>query len=146
MRSRYLRIAVLIFQALWFGVLVPGHRRGVIALPGEQSFAALSQERSCCAVDGSEHRHSPQIPCRDPAQHCAICHLAMRLSTPPEIDIVLPPCGLAEVRRLSSFDAPASILTVPTYDGRAPPAALLPSAEFRLTYQCHCAQLRNAPK
>jgi hypothetical protein len=126
MRSRTLRIAILIFQALWLGVLVPGHRRGVVALPGEQNFAAFSSERSCCAVDGSEHRHLPQVPCsRDPAKHCAICHLAMRLSTPPAIDIVLPPCGLAEVRPLSSFDAPASILTLPTYDGRAPPSALL---------------------
>ena|SRR5437763_1659197 len=129
MRSRYLRIAVLIFQALWFGVLVPGHRRGVIALAGEESVAALAQERSCCRVDASKGGQAPQIPCnRDPAQHCAICHLAVRLSTPPAIDIVLPPCGLAETLAFNKFEAPASILTVPTYDGRAPPAILLPAA------------------
>jgi hypothetical protein len=129
MRSRSLRIIVLIFQTLWLGVLVPGHRRGVIALPGEASVTALSQERSCCPVDESKGKHAPQTPCsRDPAEHCAICHMALRLSVPPTIDIVLPPCGLAETLVLARCDAPISISTVPTYDGRAPPAALLPSA------------------
>src|SRR6478609_1433821 len=109
MRSRALRIAILLFQALWFGVLVPGHRRGMIALPGEQNFSELSQARSCCRVEKSKSKGAPQIPCsRDPAQHCAICHLAMRLSTPPVIDIILPPCGLAEVLTPSSSDLPAA--------------------------------------
>jgi hypothetical protein len=121
MRSRVLRIAILLFEALWLNVIVPGHRRGVVALPGERCSTCATQvvvAKACCA----NKAHPAKAPDgRDPAEHCAICYFAARLSAPVVIDFTLPPLaliGFAEPRQAE--EAPA-IHFFATYDGRAPP-------------------------
>ena len=111
MRCRWGRIALLVFQAIWLNVIVPGHKRGIVPLPG-----SCHANDSCCAADGCDSeqapgshgsdaggaRHTP-LP-RDSASHCAICQFAARLTLPPVVDYVPPLLGLALV-----LDPPAPL-------------------------------------
>jgi hypothetical protein len=86
MNGRSLRISLLIFVAVWFGVIVPGHRRGQIALAGWQP--------SCCAVPKAIHGVSPskdQPTC--PPAACAVCHLLATLDLPTAVQLDVPPLG-----------------------------------------------------
>jgi hypothetical protein len=117
-RSRKFRIALLAFQLLWYGVIVPGHRRGVVTLDGKR------QTPSCCCccdsqpVKGADSRQPPVQP-----GHCAICDFTAHLTLPPVVDFELAPHGMLErcavpvVEQRLSRDIPA------TYDGRGPPLA-----------------------
>jgi hypothetical protein len=122
-RSRHFRVAFLAFQFLWLNVIVPGHRRGVVSLPG--------MECSACAADAGHTVHaccpsgpkSPQPIPADKADRCAICFFAARLSPTVAIDFTHPPLRLIGVSDL----APELINHSPdfafTYLGRAPPSA-----------------------
>ncbi len=131
MRSRALRIAILLFQAMWLNVIVPGHTRGVVALPGEQcsncqSALALIRAPFCCAARqgvGRETPHRSVPPSRDPAQHCAICHFAARLSLPIAVDLTLPPLAFAGFVPQQRAEHVAHICFRATYDSRGPPHA-----------------------
>jgi hypothetical protein len=123
MRGRAFRIALLLVQAVWLNVVVPGHRRGIIALPGEgcEACAVAAAPHPCCQSHGQSQQ--PAAPAKDPANHCLICYFAARLTPPPVVDLTPPPLRLAE-----SLSPPAAhIITacppIPTYDGRAPPAS-----------------------
>ena len=83
-RSRGLRLIVMLLQAAWFNVVVPGHRRGAVALPAEQCAAQSCAMDACCpemAGDATAPRKAPASG--DPAAHCAICQFATALFTPP---------------------------------------------------------------
>lgn len=134
MHSRALRIAILLFQASWLNVVVPGHTRGCVALPGE-SCPACGQRAgdagsSCCDMpDGQPAAsHSHPTPRHDPARHCAICYFAARLSLPVVFDFTHPPLGLSGVVAPEQVWQIVSIPFAATYDGRAPPQASPPSA------------------
>src|SRR4051794_33155032 len=87
-------IALLLVEALFFNVIIPGHTRGVIQLAGSQSQA------SCCA---SRHGESKQTPCDNKrAANCAICAFAARLTVPLAIDFAPPPTGLVAILRPSA--------------------------------------------
>src|SRR5205823_4516041 len=97
-------IALLIFQAVWLNVIVPGHTRGSVALPGSAPYA--------CADSPIAHRccHAP-APKDDPPSpgnrgKCAICFFAARLSTPPAIDATLAALGLSPVAPLPAPAVP----------------------------------------
>jgi hypothetical protein len=119
MRSRAARIAVLLFQALWLNVILPGHRRGIVALPG-------SECESCRLACAPACHHSPgdskdSVPV-DPAAHCAICHFAAMLSLPPAIEVAPTTHRFLELRPAPIIERSASVPFPGTYDGRAPPA------------------------
>jgi hypothetical protein len=134
MRSRALRIAILVFEALWLNVVVPGHTRGSVALPGERcpscERCAADPISPCCDMPEGQpvasHPHS--VPHRDPARHCAICYFAARLSLPVVFDFTHPPLGLLGAAAPQPAGHIVSIPFVATYDGRAPPQASPPSA------------------
>ena len=114
MRSRALRILLLVFEALWLNVLVPGHRRGVVPLPGERCVACEPANRRCPADRG------PSKPV-DPAAHCAICYFAARLSPPPAVDLAPPRPQMLCAAEPTPPHVRAAIPFLPTYDGRGPP-------------------------
>jgi len=123
MRATWLRILILLFEALWLNVIVPGHRRGMVPLPGESceamGMAGASSARACC-----EHRSNGQsTPTHqgDPAQHCAICYFAARLTVPPPIDFAPRPTALAERIKPIAPVVAVSFAFPATYDGRGPP-------------------------
>lgn len=121
MHSRAFRVALLVFEALWLTVIVPGHQRGIVRLPGENCPACEAQTAApdCCQKQPAPVGHKPA---GDPAQHCAICYFAARLCTPPVIDLSPPPLRLVASLPVPAAHARESFPILPTYDGRAPPA------------------------
>ena len=125
MRRRVTGILLLLFQVLFLNVVVPGHTRGMITLDGKASVRGLSDLdggagalRGCCAM---EHRKGKEAPTSQDRADCAICHLAVRLTTPPPVDFHL--AQLTLLQRAKPLPAP----TIPSMDvsrpywGRAPP-------------------------
>jgi hypothetical protein len=124
MCGRGFRILLLVFEALWLNVIVPGHHRGAVPLPGEECAACQTQVADCCP-EHSGHRAPPAKPRGDPAQHCAICYFSARLCPPPAIDFSPPP-----LRLIAQLPFPAPHIRdaapfIPSYYGRAPPQARL---------------------
>lgn len=127
MRWRGLRIALLVFEAVWLNAIVPGHRRGVVALPGESCGLcqeAASTERACCTHHVSSRPAPKDDPGKgDPAKHCAICYFAARLCTPPVVDLTPPPLRLVGQLPFPNPQSRDSVDFIPTYYGRGPPTA-----------------------
>ena len=120
MRSRALRILLLVFEALWLNVIVPGHRRGAVPLPGEKCVACEPPKDDCCPEASGSTKSTPSKPV-DPAAHCAICYFAARLSPPPVIDFTPPRPQVVGLAQVPPPIARPSVPFLPTYDGRAPP-------------------------
>src|SRR5580700_6728923 len=94
MRRRGLCVALAIFEAIWLNVIVPGHRRGIVQMPGASSAAICP---CCCCEQPSAPSHpngSKQDAPSGPAGTCAICNFAAHLSVPPVIDFTPPPLKL----------------------------------------------------
>ena len=112
-------IALVIFQSLWLNVVLPGHTRGAITLPGYEASSGSSQ--GCCKPQDHDSRDSNKPT--DRAAHCAICFFAARLTLPDVIDLNPAPLGLAGDAPDESRDSIASIDLRLTYLGRGPPVA-----------------------
>lgn len=124
LRSRILRLTVLALQAVWFNVIVPGHRRGVVALPGETCPACHADAEACCPdMADPPPAHPKAPPAGDPASHCAICHFAAALSVPPAIDFAPPALELLDRIEPAVVERAAAVTFHVPYDGRAPPSA-----------------------
>ena len=105
-------IALVVFQSLWLTVILPGHTRGAITLPGYKADAD-----KCCKHETPKQ----EAPSKDRASHCAVCFFAARLSMPVAIDM-----APQELARCGQHEAPvpeivASLELQLTYLGRAPP-------------------------
>jgi hypothetical protein len=115
-------ILLLLFEAVWLNVILPGHTRGAVALPGPAT--PVETCGGCCAAKPAEDS-PPQksAPSKERAARCAICAFAARLTTPTSIDLRLPPLARLEIAPLPE---PVSILSHrphATHYGRAPPTA-----------------------
>ena len=86
MRHRLFRISLLVFVAIWFGVIVPGHRRGQITLAGCQT--------RCCESGSMPAGHSRHEPVPQPAS-CAICHFLATLDLPTPVQLHVPVLAFA---------------------------------------------------
>jgi hypothetical protein len=118
MHGRIGRIALVLFQALWLNVILPGHTRGIITLPGT---ACADGPSSCCLRKAHVKSHLPAKPAPRPGS-CAVCFFAARLSTPDFIDLTPPPLGLlttASIPPSQSLYPPSLVLA---FDSRGPPA------------------------
>src|SRR5436305_2037273 len=124
MRRRGFSIALLLFEALWLNVIVPGHTRGIVPLPGSACPRCVAHAAQTCHGSSATSPHHPDDgrPCGDPAGNCAICHFAVRLTLPPVIDLTPPRLQLVETCRAERTVVPSSIRLNLTYYGRAPPA------------------------
>ena len=81
-------LALVIFEALWLNVIIPGHRRGCVTMPC-CSCSEASGAPACplCAAAGKGSKHSPTPADR---QNCALCFFAAHLSIPPTLDLSAP--------------------------------------------------------
>jgi len=111
-----MRVLLLAFEALWLNVVVPGHRRGAVPLPGERC-AACSAHATCPSSGGPDRPAPPG----DPAAHCAICYFAARLSPPPVVDFTPPKPQLLCAAPVPAPRPRPQVPFLPTYDGRGPP-------------------------
>lgn len=118
-------LALILFQALWLNVIVPGHTRGIVTLPGFEpaSCEAEPSSHDCCAGSRrSEPSDDPQ-PGDGRAANCAICFFAARLTLPTTIDLTPAPLELLEIRDLPAGQTVVSLDAIPAYLGRGPPIA-----------------------
>lgn len=137
-RSNTLRLVVLLWFAGWLLLVMPGHKRGIVTLPGagaEQVKAQACcdpQAPTCCepaapdpAADccGSGSDGRPPKPV-DPAKHCAICFLKAHLTDPPPLVLYTPYLGaLDELEFLVEHTLAQPKAAPERSRGRAPPLA-----------------------
>ena len=126
-RSSVTRWVLLLWVGLFFVVVMPGHRRGLIALPGHQPASLAS------AAAGPDFSPAPYCPLctllpKDAKQpvdapvSCALCFLKANLEAPPAIS--LPPrffdtldYQFAVARSTQCHD----VASTSVYAGRGPP-------------------------
>lgn len=115
-RFRCVSFAVLLFQALWLNVIIPGHQRGIVQL---QTTAAAPCPAFCCdnaaAKDGN-----PAAP-EQRAKNCAICFFAAHVSLPPVFTFDHPPLGLLQRLRASRSDDLFARFVLLPFDSCGPP-------------------------
>ena len=106
MRSRGLRLFVLLFSAVWFGVLMPVHPRGRIPVPGDRRAATCCETEACHVADSCNAKGGEASGGRDgkgprhsapagPYRSCAVCQLIATLDLPTPVQFAPPPSGLA---------------------------------------------------
>jgi hypothetical protein len=113
-------IALIVFEALWLNVIIPGHTRGCVTMPCGCSEGAAAPSCPLCAAAEKGSQHAPTPSDRE---HCALCFFAAHLSIPPTLDLSAPELrflhyvGPAAARHLFARE-----VLVP-FDGRGPPVA-----------------------
>lgn len=132
MRSETLQKFAVVWLAIWFGVIVPGHKRGLVLLPGGEPPAKtqtstgepcplaeiMALSGSCCpSSKSSGNTPGPSAP----VTHCAVCYLTGVLDVPPLPDFAPKPLALVQVLPWPSPDEVESVTPLQTYLGRAPP-------------------------
>ena len=138
MTQRPVRWLVLCFAVAWFGVLVPVHNRGQIAMPGSPRHAAghachrdaaqsASPAHACHSAPvhtDCRHGHGSSAPeeGRDP-ESCAVCFFVAGLHTPPPVTTVEQFHGYAGTAPVAHPAAPESARLALPFHSRAPPAA-----------------------
>ncbi len=113
MLGRSFRVFLLVFEALFLNVVIPGHTRGMITLSGKESVHGIA-DLGCPFCCDSGTRPRKDAPTRQDRQDCAICHLALCLTTVPPADLRLGELGLLPllvlpVRPMPPVTADASI-------------------------------------
>ena len=120
-------LALLVFQAFWLNVVLPGHTRGVITLPGFEPAADSCHAdggpaaRGCCPGPSKSAGSQAPKPGDGRAAHCAVCFFAARLTLPATIDLTPAPLELLELAEAPRIPRVVSIERLPTYLGRGPP-------------------------
>ena len=87
---------LLVYQALFLNVVLPGHSRGAVTLDGRHT----ADLKPCCCCGGSGDPSAghpgPAVPSRRDREHCAICQFAAGLSPAPFLHVTLAPAGLLD--------------------------------------------------
>jgi hypothetical protein len=114
-------IALLLFQATFLNIVMPGHLRGVVTLTGRSSSERIGDLvcGGCCAKKAS--KTPAKQPTRQERADCAICSIAAHLMTPPVVDLALTDHGPAFLNPESAPQRVESATYVHTYDACGPP-------------------------
>lgn len=122
MLSQLTRISVILFSVFWFGVFLPGHKRGIVLLPGAtastDTSCHTSQGKSCC------HSDTPETPAKEEKSRtggCAVCfHMAM-LGTTPWFILYLPDYQLLTALEAIPYRCFYTVASLYLPHGRDPP-------------------------
>jgi hypothetical protein len=119
-RRRATSAALAFYLFIWFGIIVPGHRRGVVSFDKGTSTSG----GCCCCCCECQAIKTPAGSQTPPANsgHCAICDFAAHLTIPPPVDFSLPPMGLLERLPTPTVQDLVSLTLLTPFDGRGPPA------------------------
>ena len=117
MRRRPGCIFLLLFQVLWLNVVLPGHTRGMIALPGSGGGASAQTKAGCC----NKHHEKDQVPVKSRTGTCAVCFFAARLSLPDVIDLTPPALGLVDIVDIEGAQGVYFPQVAIPFDHRGPP-------------------------
>jgi len=120
-RWRVGSILLLILQAFWLNVVLPGHQRGLIVMgpdsaSAQQAPACHKKTTTCCHKEDSKKGDDESRKSR-----CAVCAFAARLTVPPA-PIVAP--TLLELRPEAPTFALQTLFSpdhIPAYFERGPP-------------------------
>lgn len=112
-------LALTGFVLLWFAVIVPGHQRGMLRLPGGEAISSCCMKSGRLTVDHGEQapRRSTPAPVRD----CAICHFTLTLDVPPLPDLFIPVSAPVEVLPAERTGRTWVDPTIDTWRQRGPP-------------------------
>jgi hypothetical protein len=114
-------VFLLVFEAIFLNVIVPGHTRGAITLTGKIDCRSLADLGCpCCARD--ENHSKQKGPSRQDRSECAICHLAVRMFTAVPVDFRLGELGLLELIPPPAPEATPVVATLSVHYCRGPPA------------------------
>jgi hypothetical protein len=113
LRSLPIRLALLVFEAVWLGVIVPGHQRGAVLTPGATS---------CCCCHCSALPSTPGHPTQQQKDQCAICSFFAHLILPPVVDFHLDRLCLAQRLPIHAPETFQSVFLQRTPPCRGPPA------------------------
>jgi hypothetical protein len=128
LRRKPIHLALLVFQFFWLNVVLPGHTRGIVTLPGatgcEMADMAGASAHACCSAPRPAKSSRPpgSLPAKRAAQ-CAICAHSLRITPPPVFDLTPPRAGLLELLPPPAARVAESSGFFATYLGRAPPPA-----------------------
>jgi hypothetical protein len=113
---RRTRIALAIYLFAWFGIIVPGHRRGVVVFDGAKTVS----DCCCCCCDHSDAATKSNTPGNQSA-HCEICNFAAHLTLPPVVNLNLFQLGLLEKAPKPAEHQPVWRIVLTPFDSRGPP-------------------------
>ncbi len=125
MLARLGKIALLLFQAVFLNIVVPGHTRGAITVAGYSQQARIAAGCCCCDTQSVPTSDGKRTPTPSDKAHCAICYFAAGLSTPEFYDYRLAELGPID---LLPFPPPESEPI--TYHAYAYPCRGPPSTSF----------------
>lgn len=138
MRWRTVSIFLLVQQAVWLLVLLPGHQRGAMLVAGWEQAGGCCGDKakpaqappSCHAPDavpgrdgGDPAEDAPANDASDRAARCAVCHIAVRMVVATAVDLTPPPLALMDVLPPDVPSERPLLHISPTYLACGPPAA-----------------------
>jgi hypothetical protein len=106
---------LLVYQAFFLNVLLPGHTRGAITVDGKHTPAA------CCCCGGKPAGGDPAVPSQRDRDHCALCQFAGVLTPDPVVQLVIAELGLLDVLPTPAPAVAESRDLVTTYLACGPP-------------------------
>ncbi|MGD0387565.1 MAG: DUF2946 family protein [Tepidisphaeraceae bacterium] len=120
--KKSIAVFLLVFEAAFLNVIVPGHTRGVITLSGKSSAASVA-DLGCPFCSRPSGKDPKKTPDQKDQSECAICHIAALLTLPPVVDLAPPLLCLAFVIQAPApMSAPYTRIPLIRHD-RAPPFA-----------------------
>jgi len=126
----FLRYLVVAWSILWFAVIVPGHQRGAILLPGaDRSGSTASASRQaiedalppCCRSHGPSEKNGTPAPL---GSGCAICDQVAKITPPVEYDFKPMFLGFLEMAPPPAIFTLSGVQFLSPRDARGPPAAV----------------------
>ena len=109
---------LLVYQAVFLNVFLPGHTRGAITVDGKHAAA-------CCCCGGAVQRpaggHGPAAPSPDDRAHCALCEFAAGLTPDVSFRVTPDELGLLDLLPLPPPAVVCSRDLTPTYLACGPP-------------------------
>ncbi len=122
LRSRPAVAVLLVYQALFLNVFLPGHARGAITLDGKHATAAC-----CCCGTAAESRpdgKGPAVPSERDREHCAVCQFVAGLTSVPVVRLTIHGAGLLDLLPVPPPAVVAARNLIPTYHACGPPPSL----------------------
>jgi len=119
--------AIILWQFLSLNVVIPGHTRGMITMPGSNATPAgrTAAADSCCSLPAEDsHDGDTDRPTSQQRRSCAVCHVAANHTPPPVFCIDLQP-GDASIQRVCPVATQVASRHIPLpYFPSGPPARI----------------------
>jgi hypothetical protein len=120
--SRFILALLLIYEAMFLNIVLPGHTRGQITIDGKHTVDSNSCPLCCCCATETP-ASGPAVPSQRDREHCALCQFMAGLTSVPLIRLTLPELGLLELLPVPPPHSIVSLQLIPTYLACGPPVS-----------------------